>query len=110
MPARLSMILLLLSALAFPHDLPMSFEPCLDVNCGAAKGKVQFLARGSAFNLFLAPTEAALDLRIPRLSRVREEMRLPVLFREALELPPLGHRRGAHEAAWRQVERSGGGS
>ena len=56
MLARLSMIVLPLSALASAHDLPMSFEPCLEVNCGAAEGNAQFLARGSGYNLFLTPT------------------------------------------------------
>jgi hypothetical protein len=91
MLARPSMILLLLSALVSAHDVPMSFEPCLEVNCGAAEGNAQFLARGPGYNLFLTPTQAVLDLRTPRIARIPEGMRLPALFREAPELPPLGH-------------------
>jgi len=39
--------------------LPLSFE----VNSGQANRRVKFLARGSGYNLFLAPTEATLTFR-----------------------------------------------
>ena len=58
MNAPMCSIFLLLPLLAAATGLPVSFEP----NKGQADARVQYLARGNGFRLFLAATEAVLSL------------------------------------------------
>ena len=43
--------------------LPLSFEPCLEANCGETNGDARFLSRGPGYTMFLTPTEAVLVLQ-----------------------------------------------
>ena len=49
------------------HDLPLTFE----VNQGQTDARVDFLARGEGYTLFLTPTEAVFALNAPRASSKR---------------------------------------
>lgn len=51
--------------------LPLSFEPCVEANCGDTGGEARFLSRGPGYTLFLTATEAVLALRRSQESEAR---------------------------------------